>query len=166
MSLRNSSESQDKANAAARLQKELMELILTDVDGISAFPHNDDLFHWVATVSGVERTPYEGLEYRLSMNFPSNYPYSAPTVNFLTPCFHPNVDVHGVICLDILKERWSAAYTAGAVLLSVQSLLDNPNNQSPLNAQAAQMWGQTEGYRRAVLATYETGSIAHNGGAP
>ncbi|CCW62645.1 unnamed protein product [Phytomonas sp. EM1] len=161
MSSHSSNGVRDKANAAARLQKELMELVLADVDGISAFPHNDDLFHWIATIRGVERTPYEGLEYRLSLSFPPNYPYAAPSVSFLTPCFHPNVDVHGAICLDILKERWSAAYTAGAVLLSIQALLDNPNNQSPLNAQAAQMWGQPEDYRRAVLATHETGSAYH-----
>ena len=38
------------------------------------------------------------------------YPYQSPTVKFTTPCFHPNVDSHGNICLDILKEKWSALY--------------------------------------------------------
>jgi len=40
----------------------------------------------------------------------SGYPYQSPTVKFVTPCFHPNVDTHGNICLDILKEKWSALY--------------------------------------------------------
>jgi ubiquitin-protein ligase len=40
----------------------------------------------------------------------SGYPYQSPTVKFATPCFHPNVDTHGNICLDILKEKWSALY--------------------------------------------------------
>jgi ubiquitin-protein ligase len=41
------------------------------------------------------------------------YPYQSPTVKFATPCFHPNVDTHGNICLDILKEKWSALYEVG-----------------------------------------------------
>ena len=40
----------------------------------------------------------------------AGYPYQSPTVKFTTPCFHPNVDSHGNICLDILKEKWSALY--------------------------------------------------------
>jgi hypothetical protein len=83
---------------------------------------------------------YEGLTYKLSFKFSSSYPYSAPTVKFETPCFHPNVDSNGNICLDILKEKWSAVYNVGTVLLSIQSLLSEPNNDSPLNGYAAALW--------------------------
>ena len=53
----------------------------------------------------------------------ADYPFKAPEVKFVTPCFHPNVDQYGNICLDILKEKWSAAYSVRTVLLSIQSLL-------------------------------------------
>ena len=66
---------------------------------------------------------YEDLVYKLSLEFPSTYPYSPPTVRFVTPCFHPNVDMAGNICLDILKEKWSALYDVRSILLSIQSLL-------------------------------------------
>lgn len=66
---------------------------------------------------------YEGLRYRLSLEFPAGYPYQAPRVKFVTPCFHPNVDEHGFICLDILKDKWSALYDVRSILLSIQSLL-------------------------------------------
>lgn len=66
---------------------------------------------------------YEELRYKLSLEFPSGYPYTAPTVRFLTPCYHPNVDTQGNICLDILKEKWSALYDVRTILLSIQSLL-------------------------------------------
>ena len=49
---------------------------------------------------------YEGLTFKLSLKFPTSYPYEAPQVTFLTPCFHPNVDQYGNICLDILKVRF------------------------------------------------------------
>jgi ubiquitin-protein ligase len=66
---------------------------------------------------------YAGLTYKLTLEFPHSYPYSAPVVRFLTPCFHPNVDSVGNICLDILKDKWSALYDVRTILLSIQSLL-------------------------------------------
>lgn len=66
---------------------------------------------------------YAGLTYKLTLEFPHSYPYSAPIVRFATPCFHPNVDAVGNICLDILKEKWSALYDVRTILLSIQSLL-------------------------------------------
>src|SRR5947207_1466 len=68
----------------------------------------------------------------------------APSVRFDTPCFHPNVDTSGYICLDILKENWSAVYNVQSILLSIQSLLGEPNPDSPLNSQAAQLWKTQE----------------------
>ncbi|XP_027459324.1 ubiquitin-conjugating enzyme E2 C-like isoform X3 [Zalophus californianus] len=83
---------------------------------------------------------YEDLRYKLSLEFPSGYPYNAPTVKFLTPCYHPNVDTQGNICLDILKDKWSALYDVRTILLSIQSLLGEPNIVSPLNTHAAELW--------------------------
>ena len=60
-------------------------------------------------------------------------------MRFESQCFHPNVDQNGNICLDILKEKWSAAYSVRTVLLSIQSLLGEPNNDSPLDAYAAKV---------------------------
>lgn len=58
------------------------------------------------------------------MEFPRGYPYKPPAVQFITPCFHPNVDFEsGGICLDILKDKWSAMYDVKAILISLQSLL-------------------------------------------
>ena len=66
---------------------------------------------------------YEGIKFKLRMEFSNNYPFVAPSVRFTSPCFHPNVDQQGNICLDILKEKWSASYDVRALLLSIQSLL-------------------------------------------
>ncbi|XP_030741615.1 ubiquitin-conjugating enzyme E2 C-like isoform X3 [Echinops telfairi] len=83
---------------------------------------------------------YKGLRYKLSLEFPSGYPYNAPTVKFLTPCYHPNVDTQGNICLDILKDKWSALYDVRTILLSIQTLLGEPYIDSPLNTHAAELW--------------------------
>jgi ubiquitin-conjugating enzyme E2 C len=96
--------------------------------GVSAFPGADgNLLAWTATIEGPDDTPYAGLTFKLSFAFPSNYPYAAPTVLFKTPIYHPNVDFSGRICLDILKDKWTAAYNIQTVLLSLQSLLGEPN---------------------------------------
>ncbi|XDC61816.1 hypothetical protein R6Z07M_012998 [Ovis aries] len=88
-----------------RLQQELMTLMMYGDKGISAFPELDNLFKWMGTIHGAADTAYEDLKYKLSLEFPSGYPYNAPPVKFLTPCYHPNVDTQGNICLDILKDK-------------------------------------------------------------
>lgn len=110
-----------------RLQGELMTLMTSPTPGVSAFPHNGDLTVWDGTIVGPADTPYSGLTLKLRFNFPARYPYVPPEVRFTTPIYHPNVDMKGRICLDILKDKWSAVLNVGSVLLSLQSLLGEPN---------------------------------------
>lgn len=109
------------------LQKELMDIMMNPTPGISAFPDDENMTLWTATIDGPASTPYESLVFKLSMKFGATYPYEAPMVIFKTPIYHPNVDFSGRICLDILTDKWSAVYNIGTVLLSLQSLLGEPN---------------------------------------
>ena len=109
------------------LQQELLSLMTSTPPGISAFPSATSLLNWTATLTGPSDTPYENLTFKLSLEFPNNYPYAAPLVLFKTPIYHPNVDFSGRICLDILKDKWSASMSVQSVLLSLQSLLGEPN---------------------------------------
>ncbi|GFT76870.1 ubiquitin-conjugating enzyme E2 C [Nephila pilipes] len=139
-----------------RLQQELMTLMMSGDKGVSAFPSDENIFNWIGTINGAKGTVYEGLTYKLKLDFPNNYPYTAPHVRFTTPCFHPNVDEHGNICLDILKEKWTALYDVRTILLSLQSLLSEPNIDSPLNLQAAQLWKDQVSYKVALHEKYES----------
>jgi ubiquitin-conjugating enzyme E2 C len=85
--------------------------------GISAFPDSDNILKWTATIAGPEGTPFHGLEFKLLFEFPHNYPYQPPVVAFQTRIFHPNIDLNGAVCLDILKDKWSAIYNVQTVLL-------------------------------------------------
>ena len=104
-----------------------MTLMLSSPPNVSAFPSSTSLLNWAGTLQGPESTPYENLTFKLAFTFPNNYPYAPPTVIFKTPIYHPNVDFSGRICLDILKEKWSAVLNVMSVLLSLQSLLGEPN---------------------------------------
>uniref|UniRef100_A0AAY5K4J6 UBC core domain-containing protein n=1 Tax=Esox lucius TaxID=8010 RepID=A0AAY5K4J6_ESOLU len=73
------------------------------------------------------------------INFTEEYPNKPPTVRFVSKMFHPNVYADGSICLDILQNRWSPTYDVSSILTSIQSLLDEPNPNSPANSQAAQL---------------------------
>ena len=104
-----------------------MDIMMKPTEGITAFPDDENMTRWTATIDGPSSTPYESLVFKLSMEFGPTYPYAPPTVLFKTPIYHPNVDFSGRICLDILKDKWSAVYNIGTVLLSLQSLLGEPN---------------------------------------
>ncbi|XP_049634554.1 ubiquitin-conjugating enzyme E2 C isoform X2 [Suncus etruscus] len=119
-----------------RLQQELMTLMMSGDKGISAFPESDNLFKWVGTIHGAAGTVYEDLRYKLSLEFPSGYPYNAPTVKFLTPY------------------KWSALYDVRTILLSIQSLLGEPNIDSPLNTHAAELWKNPPAFKKYLQETY------------
>lgn len=151
-----STSQQGAGSVAKRLSNELMTLMMSSSPGISAFPKNDgNLFEWAGTIEGPTETIYSGLSFKISISFPPNYPYVAPTLKFETPCFHPNFDINtGAICLDILQDKWSAVYSVQTILLSLQSLLGEPNNASPLNPEAASLWGNPEAFKTQLTKHY------------
>ncbi|KAF9532421.1 ubiquitin-conjugating enzyme/RWD-like protein [Crepidotus variabilis] len=148
-----SSNQQAAGSVAKRLSNELMTLMMSSSPGISAFPkHDGNLFEWAGTIEGPAETIYAGLTFKISISFPSNYPYVAPTIKFDTPCYHPNVDItSGAICLDILQDKWSAVYSVQTILLSLQSLLGEPNNASPLNPDAAGLWSNPTAFKSQLM---------------
>ncbi|CAG2114837.1 unnamed protein product [Medioppia subpectinata] len=114
--------------ALKRIHKELTELQRDPPPGCTAAPNGDNYFQWTGSIEGPPDTPYEGGLFNVQINFPPNYPLSAPQISFTTKIFHPNVSEIGQICLDTLKQNWSAGLNIGKVLLSVQSLLADPNH--------------------------------------
>ena len=115
-----------------RLRKELDEMKKNDTPNLSAGPIGDNLFEWGAVILGPIGTPYEGGVFHLNISIPSGYPFKPPIVIFKTLIYHPNINSSGSICLDILKTQWSPALTISKILLSICSLLADPNPNDPL----------------------------------
>jgi len=126
--------------AAQRIHRELKDARRDPPTNCSAGPESDDLFHWSATITGPGDSVYEGGVFMLDIRFPTDYPFKPPRVKFRTKIFHPNVNADGGICLDILKDQWSPALTISKVLLSICSLLTDPNPDDPLVPDIAKMY--------------------------
>ena len=51
--------------------------------------------------------------------------------------YHPNIDLDGNICLNILREDWKPVLSISAVIYGLQFLFLDPNPDDPLNTEAA-----------------------------
>ncbi len=127
--------------ARKRVEKELRDVWTNPIEGIVAGPADEsNMMAWTATIDGPPGTPYAGGKFKLSMNFPSNFPFKPPQCKFLTKVYHCNVSSRGSICLDILKSEWSPVLTVNKLLLSIMTLLSDANPSDPLSADVADMY--------------------------
>lgn len=101
---------------------------------------DNNIYNWLITMNGPKDSPYEDGIFKLSLDLPSNYPFSPPLINFITKIYHCNINGSGGICLDILKNQWSPALTINKVIISIISLLNDPNPHDPLVADIADIY--------------------------
>ena len=114
--------------ALKRILKEIKEMKESQPLNISLIPINEnDYFNFKGIIIGPDYSPYENGIYYLSIKIPTDYPSKPPKCKFLTKIFHPNIHSNGSISLDILEDQWSPALTIPNVLLSISSLLSEPN---------------------------------------
>ncbi|OBZ77308.1 Ubiquitin-conjugating enzyme E2 E2 [Grifola frondosa] len=120
------------ATTMKRIHREIADLKKEDLGAMTIGPSDNDLLHWNATIPGPEGSCYEGGVYNIDITLPRDYPFSAPKVTFRTRIYHMNISEHGGVCIDILKHNWSPALSLFKVILSLSSLLTDPNPKDPL----------------------------------
>ncbi|PBC33085.1 Ubiquitin-conjugating enzyme E2 [Apis cerana cerana] len=142
--------------ARRRLMRDFKRLQEDPPTGVSGAPTDNNIMIWNAVIFGPHDTPFEDGTFKLTIEFTEEYPNKPPTVRFISKMFHPNVYADGGICLDILQNRWSPTYDVSAILTSIQSLLSDPNPNSPANSMAAQLYKENrrEYEKRHQSATY------------
>ncbi|KAH8296121.1 hypothetical protein KR054_002003, partial [Drosophila jambulina] len=123
-----------------RLRRELRDFQQGPQEGCTIEVVNDNMFHWRASIPGPPDTPYSGGQFHLDVHFGQNYPFSPPKIFFLTKIYHCNIAANGYICLDILGREWSPALSVAKVLLSIISLLADPNPDDPLEPSIASVF--------------------------
>ncbi|KAG8983252.1 hypothetical protein FRB90_006179 [Tulasnella sp. 427] len=118
--------------------QQIRDLEKEDMGEITLKPAESNVFEWTATIPGPEGSVYESGVFKLNIVLPSDYPFSAPRVTFETRIYHMNIAPNGSICIDVLKSQWSPALSLFKVMLSISSLLTDPNPQDPLVPAIAQ----------------------------
>ncbi|XP_054753910.1 ubiquitin-conjugating enzyme E2 G2-like [Lytechinus pictus] len=140
--------------ALKRLMAEYKQLTVNPPEGIIAGPVDEkNFFEWEALITGPEGTCFEGGVFQTELKFPNDYPLNPPKMRFKTEMFHPNIYKDGRVCISILHapgddpmgyessaERWSPVQSVEKILLSVVSMLAEPNDESGANVDASKMW--------------------------
>jgi ubiquitin-conjugating enzyme E2 D len=126
-------------NAIRRINNELKEFHADPPSNCANLePINNNYLHLKATIIGPHETVYEGGMFNIDIRIPNEYPFKPPLCVFQTKIYHPNINKNGGICLNILKNsEWKATLTLSKVLLSICSLLAEPNINDPLEADIA-----------------------------
>ncbi|KAL9270549.1 Ubiquitin-conjugating enzyme E2 2-like protein [Drosera capensis] len=130
--------------ARKRLMRDFKRLQQDPPAGISGAPQDNNIMLWNAVIFGPDDTPWDGGTFKLTLQFTEDYPNKPPTIRFVSRMFHPNIYADGSICLDILQNQWSPIYDAAAILTSIQSLLCDPNPNSPANSEAARLFSENK----------------------
>ena len=112
---------------------------------IDIYNINDNINQIEIIFLGPKDSPYEENINIISVKIPNDYPNKAPAMRFTNKIFHPNISSDGTICLDILKDNWRPIYTLRTIIMSIISLLSDPNPDSPLNSDAANY------YRKSLI---------------
>ena len=136
--------------AIKRLRKEMVEMEQSaDADAVLvANPEN--LLAWRGWIRGPEGTSFEGGVFELSIDVSMQYPLVPPKIYFKTPVFHPNIhDRTGEVCVDILKDQWTPAWSLSSCAQAIRSVLAHPNPDSPLNCDAGNLLraGDLDGFQ-------------------
>ncbi|CAM8926643.1 hypothetical protein QQ045_022034 [Rhodiola kirilowii] len=119
-----------------RLQKDISELNLPKTCNIS-FPNGqDDLMNFEVTIRPDEGY-YRGGMFLFTFQVPSIYPHQAPKVKCKTKVYHPNIDLEGNVCLNILREDWKPVLNINTIIYGLYHLFTEPNYEDPLNQEAA-----------------------------
>uniref|UniRef100_A0A094ZS19 Ubiquitin-conjugating enzyme E2 R2 n=1 Tax=Schistosoma haematobium TaxID=6185 RepID=A0A094ZS19_SCHHA len=170
------------ASAVKALQKELKDLNEFPMEGFKVMvSEEENLFVWDVAIFGPPMTLYEGGYFKARLCFPDDYPYSPPTMHFLSRMYHPNIYENGEVCISILhspgddpqsgelpSERWNPTQNVRTILLSVISLLNEPNIHSAAHVDASvayRKWKESNGvqdeYERVVTTSYCHGYRQH-----
>eukprot|EP00035_Acanthoeca_spectabilis_P037205 m.44025 g.44025 ORF g.44025 m.44025 type:complete len:161 (+) comp8493_c0_seq1:190-672(+) len=119
-----------------------------------------ELTQWKVFLTPEKGSLFEGARFEVAVTIGDRYPIQPPHFRFVTPVCHPNVHAKtGEICLDVLKDEWSPAWTLHAAALAILVLLDNPDPTSPLNCDAGNLL--RSGDRRAYVSLVRVCTSLH-----
>ncbi|KAJ8925915.1 hypothetical protein NQ315_009767 [Exocentrus adspersus] len=125
-----------------RLGQELLKMNKSPPEGICVSRNSDRYDLLEANITGPAGTPYDGGVFNLQIIIPEKYPFLPPSIKFVTRVYHPNIDDHGRVCLDLIKMppagNWKPTLGLEGILIAVRMLLEFPNPDDPLMTHIAE----------------------------
>lgn len=83
------------------------------------FPDEDDILNFFLYIEPDEGM-YKGGIFKFKFAVPETFPHEPPKVNCEQKIYHPNIDVEGKICLNILREDWKPVLNLQAIVIGLQ----------------------------------------------
>ncbi|XP_005857340.1 PREDICTED: NEDD8-conjugating enzyme Ubc12 [Myotis brandtii] len=120
-----------------RTNPDINELNLPKTCDIS-FSDPDDLLNFKLVICPDEGF-YKSGKFVFSFKVGQGYPHDPPKVKCETMVYHPNIDLEGNVCLNILREDWKPVLTINSIIYGLQYLFLEPNPEDPLNKEAAEV---------------------------
>ena len=149
--------------AMKRLQMELKQQINEPNYYYSIDIDEKNFMKWNILLLGPADTVFEGGAFKCQIEFPKEYPNKPPSFKFTDKLYHPNIYPDGKVCISILNEgidefeyesiseRWNPSQSVNSILMSILSMLNNPNFESPANIEASLMWQHKwEEYKKII----------------
>jgi len=124
--------------ALLRVTKDLSELGTLPSTCQVTYPDPNNLLNFTLTITPDDGF-YKGGRFIFTFTIESEYPHTAPKVKCTQKIYHPNIDLEGNVCLNILREDWKPVLTILAVILGMGFLFSEPNPDDPLNKEAAEV---------------------------
>ena len=158
-------------NTIKVIKKNYDQFSKNPIEGISIGFNEDNIFKWDVVIIGSNDSFYESSVFNAEIEFPKDYPLNPPTFVFKTKIFHPNIYEDGRVCISILhppgndefgyekaEERWRPVHTFSSIILSIISLLNDPNDESPANINAAKIWREDKKEFQRIVNQYRKNS--------
>jgi len=124
--------------AFLRVQKDLQDLDLPDNVKL-VFPTKGDIMHFSFVMDvNYDESYWKGGLYEFKFDIPSKYPFDGPKVVCVDKIYHPNIDLEGKVCVNVLRP-WKPTYSIQIVLFGILFLFTHPNPNDPLNNEAAKV---------------------------
>ena len=109
------------------------------------FPDSSNIMQFEVFVDLTkEQCLWKGARYKFTVVVSPNYPHDPPKCHCDTQIYHPNIDLQGNVCLNILRADWKPVLGINAVILGLIFLFIEPNPNDPLNKEAAELMRANE----------------------
>ena len=123
--------------AIMRMTKDLNDMQLPPHVQLN-LPDPQDIMHFEISIKPDEGY-YKGAIFPFQFKVNHEYPHEPPKVKCTKKLYHPNIDLQGNVCLNILRDDWKPVLSINSIVHGLCFLFDDPNPDDPLNKDAAEM---------------------------